>query len=72
MKIEKLDPMLCLAFDLAKDCSYPISILFVDVIELAFLSKDEIANLSEWEECTSVQIIGVEPKRDRRWRERTI
>jgi hypothetical protein len=72
MRIEKLDPMVCLAFELSPDNRYPVSILFADVIERADLTKEEIGNVSNWEECTSVQIVDIKPKRDRRWRERTL
>lgn len=68
MIIEKLDPMLCLAFGLS-DGPFPVEIMFGEEREFAELSKWEIANISKWEQCTSISIVDV--KTDRRWRERT-
>lgn len=74
MKIEKLEPSLCLAFGLApEDLQYPVSILFGDVIELAILSRIEIENISEWDECVSIDVIDLSRKfKERRWRKRTL
>jgi len=68
MIISKLSPSLTRAFQ-DSEGPFPIEIMFGDVREYDELSKWEIANISEWELCTSISLI--ERQKDRRWRERT-
>lgn len=68
MNIEKLDIILCIAFQCESDL-YPVSIMFGEIREFAYLSKSEIMNLSSWNECSSIKIENILP--DRRWRKRS-
>lgn len=69
MNINKLDPMLCLAFDLYPEGPYPVSTFFGELREFHLLSREEIDFLSECIFCTHIRI--EDTKKDRRWRERT-
>lgn len=69
MNIEKLDIILCIAFQCEADL-YPVSIMFGDAKEFVSLSKSEIMNISSWSECSSIKLENVIT--DRRWRRRSI
>lgn len=67
MKIDKLSPSLCLGFQIS-DGPYPVDIMFGNIREFAILTKEEISNISMWNECSSIDIVNV--IKDRRWRTR--
>lgn len=67
MNIQKLDPMLCLSFDLS-DGPFPVSIFFGDIREFHYFSKEEIDFLSECSFCSHIRIEDV--RKERRWRDR--
>jgi hypothetical protein len=77
MKIDKLQPILCFAFQFS-DATFPVLIDFGGglPLERAVLSKQEIFNLSRWEEVISIVIEDVKGKDsqgnpiERRWRKR--
>jgi hypothetical protein len=60
--------MLCRAFQ-DSDGPFPIRIRFSEKMEHAFLTIDEIGNISEWEETAYIELVKLQ--KDRRWRERS-
>ena len=73
MNLNKLDLMLCLAFQ-ESEGPFNVEVKFYNPLdkntqEIFILSKQEIRNVSMWDEIKSISI--VEPFKDRRWRIRT-
>lgn len=79
MQINKLSPILCLAFQTNDIDPIHIEIDFGDgIVERDYLPKNAIVNLSTWEEVISITVEDARGKDcrmqkiERRWRERTL
>jgi hypothetical protein len=66
MKLFKLDVMLCLA--LQEEGPFNVKITYSDHVEWKKLSKQEIDQLSDIDEVSTIEICL--PRRERRWRNR--
>lgn len=67
MIVEKLDAMLCLAFQNSEG-PFKVKVSYLDHYDWLELSKSEIESLSDLEPVIKIEIVNVLP--ERRWRDR--
>lgn len=67
MIVDKIDTGLCRAFQ-DMDGPFEVAVWFGGTSVVAFLTKNEICNMSEWEEVVAISLF--EAKKERRWRKR--
>lgn len=68
MNLDKLEPLLCFAFQLG-DGPFKIKVIYDDHFEWLNILKDDIDKLSDLESVLSIEIVSYSI--ERRWRDRS-